>query len=119
MHEFSIANSIVSTITQEMEQRNLTNLKEVGVRIGALSGVDPESLRFSFEVIIAETPFSNARLKIENIPVQGKCHTCNREFEVKKFIFICPLCDSRNIEAIHGEELDVAYLEVEDDSENA
>lgn len=117
MHELSIATSIVDTVLQEIERKNLPPVQTIAVRIGALSSVDPEALRFSFEAITAETPLAKTKLEIEHVPVRGKCHTCGLDFTVEDFIFACPSCQSGQIEVMTGEELEIAYLEVEDGRE--
>jgi hydrogenase nickel incorporation protein HypA/HybF len=117
MHELSIAASIVDAVSMEMNRQNLPSVHAIVVRVGALSGVDPEALRFGFAAITAETPLAKTRLEIEHVPVLGKCRTCNYEFSVKDYIFACPACQSGQIEVTHGEELDIAYLEVDERQE--
>lgn len=117
MHELSIANSIVETVLQEVTRKHLPPVQAIALRIGALSSVDPEALRFGFDSIIPDTPLAKAKLEIEFVPVQGKCRTCSQEFAVEDFIFACPHCQSGQIEVTRGEELDIAYLEVAEGEE--
>jgi hydrogenase nickel incorporation protein HypA/HybF len=119
MHELSIATSIVETVTMEMQRRNLPRLEKIALRIGALSSVDPEALRFGFEAITAGTPLAKTRLEIEHVPVHGKCHTCGLDFLVEDFIFACPSCQSGQIEVTRGEELEIAYLEIAEREEQS
>ncbi len=112
MHELSIAASIVDAVTQEIQRKNLSPVQTIAVRVGALSCVDPEALRFSFEVIAADTPLADTKLEIEFVPVQGKCRACGHDFAVENFVFACPLCGSGQIDMTRGDELDIAYLEV-------
>lgn len=112
MHELSIATSIVDTVLQEIRRKRLPPVQTIAVRIGALSSVDPEALRFGFDVIIVDTPLAKTKLEIEFVPVQGKCRACNFEFAVQDFVFACPQCNSGQIETTRGDELDIAYLEV-------
>jgi hydrogenase nickel incorporation protein HypA/HybF len=112
MHEISIASSIVETVLREIARKQLPPVQTIAVRIGALSCVDPEALRFGFDSIIPDTPLAKTKLDIEFVPVQGKCRACGREFAVEDFVFACPLCQSGQIEVTRGEELDIAYLEV-------
>lgn len=112
MHELSIATSIVETVLQEIQRKNLPPVQTIAVRIGALSCVDPEALRFGFDSIITDTSLAQAKLEIEQVPVQGKCRACNNEFTVQDFVFACPSCDSGQIDMTRGDELDIAYLEV-------
>jgi hydrogenase nickel incorporation protein HypA/HybF len=117
MHELSIATSIVETVLQEIARQHLLPVQTIAVRLGALSCVDPEALRFGFDSIISGTPLANTKLEIEFVPVQGKCRTCGQEFTVEDFVFACPHCQSGQIEITRGEELDIAYLEIEERSE--
>jgi hydrogenase nickel incorporation protein HypA/HybF len=112
MHELSIATSIVETVLQEIARKRLPPVQTIAVRIGALSAVDPEALRFGFDSIISGTPLAKTKLEIEFVPVQGKCRACRQEFAVEDFVFACPHCQSGHIEVTRGEELDIAYLEV-------
>ncbi|MFQ5865171.1 MAG: hydrogenase maturation nickel metallochaperone HypA [bacterium] len=118
MHELSIASSIVSTVLEEIERRDLPPVKTIVVRVGVLSDVVPEALLFSFEAITTDTSLANAKLKIEHIPVQGKCHKCGHDFAVENSVFACPFCQSGQIEITRGQELDIAYLEVENGHDN-
>lgn len=114
MHELSIATSILDTVLQEIEMKNLPGVESIAVRIGALSGILPDALAFSFEAIKRNTPLAETRLEIEKVPVKGKCRDCNADFKVENFVFACPYCGSGNIEATHGQEIEIAYLEVDD-----
>lgn len=114
MHELAIANSIVKTVMAEAARRDFKRITAVGLRIGVLSDVVPEALDFGFTAIIADTPLEGARLEIERIPVAGTCRSCSHDFEVKEFVFVCPQCGSKTIDVNRGNELDIAYVEVDD-----
>lgn len=115
MHELSIANSIVTHVLQEIDTQNLPPVKKIVVRVGALSSVVPEALQFNFEIITSDTPLAKSKLEIEEVAVQGRCNSCGHEFAVDNYIFTCPQCKSGQIEVTHGMDLDIAYLEIEDD----
>ena len=114
MHELSIAQSIVETVLREMEQRNLNEVRAIGLRIGALSGVMVEALQFSYDVIVKETPLERTRLEIEQVPVRARCNACGNEFQVDEPFFLCPACNSGDVDVLSGQELDIAYLEVDE-----
>lgn len=114
VHELAIASSIVNTILDEAKKRNLKSVTIIGLRIGALTDIVPEALEFGFSAIASGTPLEGARLEIENVPIMGKCSACELVFEVKGFVFICPQCDSSDASVEQGEELDIAYIEVDD-----
>ncbi len=113
MHELRIAESIVKISTKEIERQHLTGIRAIGVRIGALAGVNADSLLFGFEAITVDTPLAGVKLEVEEVPVKGKCHACQKDFEIKEFIFVCPHCYSSDIEISQGQELDIAYIETD------
>ncbi len=114
MHELGIAQSIIKTVEHEMEARGLPPVAEVGLRIGALSGVLPDALAFGFEALIADTPLASCQLVIEHVPAQACCELCNHQFEVDDFFFSCPACEAVQVVVVHGYELDIAYLKVDE-----
>ena len=116
MHELSIADAIVKTVLKEVEEKKLPAVQRVVVQVGVLSGVVPEALQFGFEDITKDTPLENTELEIEIIPVRGECSQCGQSFEVENYVFSCPACQSGKITVTHGEELQIAYLEVENGS---
>ncbi|NIR49171.1 hydrogenase maturation nickel metallochaperone HypA [candidate division KSB1 bacterium] len=118
MHELTIANSIVSTVMEEIDRRDLPPVERIVVRIGALSDVVPEALQFNFEVITNDTVLANTELEIEHVPLEGTCRMCHHDFAVDDFMFTCPSCHSTDIRVTQGEELDIAYLEVADGSDD-
>lgn len=110
MHELQLAREIIAIVQQELVDRHLSGVTEVGVNLGAISGANPEALTFSFEASVAETPLAGCRLKVAYIPVRGNCRCCRKDFELDDFIFICPHCGSSDIEITDGQELTVSYL---------
>ena len=115
MHELAIASNIVETVLGEVEKRHLSKVNVIGLKIGALTDVVAEALEFGFEALVADTPLKDTKLVIELIPIKGTCNKCKKSFEVNEFIFICPECGSGDLRIDQGKELDIAYLEVDDE----
>jgi hydrogenase nickel incorporation protein HypA/HybF len=67
MHELSIALSLVELASEELARLGDVRLGAVHVRVGTLSGVVPEALRFSFDVAADGTTIAGARLEIEPV----------------------------------------------------
>lgn len=114
MHELAIADSIIKTVLEEAERRKLGYIKKIAVRIGALTDIVPDALQFGFDAASADTELRQTILEINTIPVAGECKSCGKKFEVREHIFVCPACQSFNIETISGDELDIEYIEVDD-----
>ena len=114
MHELSIASSIVDTVLAEVDKRSLKSVTLISLRVGVLTDIVPDSLQFGFEAMTKDTILEKTELQITSIPVVGKCKSCQKDFEVNEFIFVCPLCYAVDIEMQTGNELDIAFIEAED-----
>ena len=110
MHELGIATEIIEIVEKEASRKHLERVDEIGLKIGALTGVDPEALRFAFEASTPDTFLEGVKINIENVSVQGECCSCGRAIEVKEFVFICPFCGSSDLHINRGEELDIVYI---------
>jgi hydrogenase nickel incorporation protein HypA/HybF len=115
MHELSIASAILDQLTAERERRAGVRIAGVGVRVGALSGVDPDALAFGFSVLVKDTAWEPLTLHIEFVKRRQQCPACNTSFIVQDWETACPNCAATNTATIAGDELDVAYIEVEDE----
>jgi hydrogenase nickel incorporation protein HypA/HybF len=113
MHELSIANSVLDAVRAEMQRRPGARLRKVGLRVGELAGVDPEALSFSFQVLVQGTELEPATLEIEARPRRQRCHACGLEFVVRDYNTACPGCGAARTQCIGGDELELAYLELE------
>jgi len=114
MHELGIANSVLEAVKTEMGRHPGTYPCKVGVRIGEMAAIYPESLRFCFEVIIQDTDLESLELGIEVCPRRHRCRVCGNDFIVRDYDSRCPQCASLETTCISGDELELAYLEVEE-----
>jgi hydrogenase nickel incorporation protein HypA/HybF len=112
MHELSIMQSALSQALEEARKAGASQVFEIRLRIGALSGVVPEALRFAFETLSAGTPAENAVLTIQEVPARFWCETCQREFETAELFGECPDCNHPSRELRAGREMELASLEI-------
>jgi hydrogenase nickel incorporation protein HypA/HybF len=114
MHEMGIANSVLDAVRTEMGCRPSTYPCKVGVRIGEMAAIDQDALRFCFEAMILDTDLASLELDIEVCPRRHRCQVCSREFVVHDYDSRCPKCASLETVCVSGDELELAYLEVEE-----
>jgi hydrogenase nickel incorporation protein HypA/HybF len=113
MHEMSIAASMLEAVQAEAARHN-AHVRTVGVKIGQLSGVDSESLRFCFETLVQDTDLAPLTLEIEPLPWRNRCRRCARDFAVEEYRTQCPDCGSAETEVASGKELEFAYMEIDE-----
>ncbi|MGB8011760.1 MAG: hydrogenase maturation nickel metallochaperone HypA [Terriglobales bacterium] len=114
MHEMGIANSVLDAVRTEMSRYPGSYPCKVGVRVGEMAAIDPDALRFCFEAMIQETDLASLELAIEVCPRRHRCSVCGHEFVVHDYDASCPQCKSLATICISGDELELAYLEVEE-----
>ena len=114
MHELSIAQNIVEIIQQRIPESEWNHVIAVRVRIGAVAGIVPDSLKFSFQVITADSALCNTKLITEHIPFRVHCHTCDTITENEDGFAKCGECESIDIEVLSGSELHVVDIELDE-----
>jgi len=113
MHELSIAKSILDSALHHAEDNGFKKILSIHLRIGRLSGIELESLRFCFDVLSAETIAQKAKLAVDLVPLRGKCSYCKGEFDLEEIDLVCPRCNNQNLEVVAGTELLMDRMEVE------
>jgi len=95
-----------------LKNRTFEKVVAVNLKIGPVSGVDPEALRFALAVVTENTPLAGADFRIETPPLRLECRDCRQQFAVADFAFSCPACGSNRIQLLAGDEMEVVNLEV-------
>ncbi len=112
MHELSVAMSLVQIADEAARKAEAARVTSLQVRIGALAGVVPDALRFSFELAAAGTLVEGAQLEIEELPVRIFCEPCGVEFDLPSpQLFCCPICQQPTGRIVQGRELQLVSLE--------
>ena len=114
MHEFAIASSVLEAVRTEGRLRPGMRVTKIGVRVGDLAGLDPDALSFCFEALTKETDLECVVLEIERKPRRQRCSRCANEFVVLNYETSCPDCGEELTVFLSGDELELAYLEMED-----
>ena len=82
MHEWALAEGVISTAQKFAEENGLTKVTEVVVMIGELQQVEHDVLDFAFEQL--KTPlFEEAEFVLKSQPAKFKCRNCGNEWSFK------------------------------------
>lgn len=112
MHELSVALGIVKIAEDETAKAGAKKVELIELEIGALAGVDFESLEFVWPAAVKGTVLEFALKKISVIKGKAKCVDCDTVFEIEQLYDSCPNCKSNFKGTIQGKELRVKALEV-------
>ena len=114
MHELSIAIEILDIVEKEAIKNGAAVVRQVNLRVGDLSGVETESLTFSFDAVKGEKELTrDAVLAVKRLPVKIRCTPCDAVFNGTGHMVICPQCEGFDTELLQGEELEIADIEID------
>lgn len=112
MHEMGIAQQIAEIVEASIPAEvGDTPVEAVLIRVGKLTAVVPDSLRFCWEVITRDGRLAGARLDIEEVPVVGRCTACGAQVVIEEPPFTCAECEG-DLDFLSGRELMVKSLEL-------
>ena len=133
MHEWALAEGVISTATKFARENNLTKVTEVVVMIGELQQVEHDVLEFAFEQL--KTPlFEEAKFVLKSQEAKFKCRNCGNEWtfqsqgmtekvseaihfvpEMAHVYIKCPKCGSPDFEVSQGRGVWLATITGEKD----
>lgn len=112
MHEVSIMEEAVSMAVKAARASGAQRVLKLRLRIGAMTGVVPDAMRFAFDIVCRDTIAAGAALEIEAVPATCWCPICDREFSPVQFPQECPACHNFSGELRRGRELEIAAVEI-------
>lgn len=113
MHEMALSEGVLQIVQDSARREGFARVRAVWLEIGALAGVDPEAMRFSFDAVTRGTVAERAALRIVDVPGKAWCMPCGEQVAVKQRFDACPHCGSHQLQVVAGDEMKVKELEVE------
>jgi len=120
MHEWALAEAVVSTTLKTAEEKGLKEIIELKIKIGELQQIDQEILEFALSQLRSPM-LRNAKFSFETVKAELKCRVCdhkwkfstkNMDEDVSEFIHFvpeiahtyvkCPKCGSPDFEILTG-----------------
>ena len=120
MHEWALAEAIVTAALQVAEQEGLERVTEVRIKMGELQQIEGDIIQFAFSQLKKDR-LKDAKLIVENVPAKLKCRICGHTWtfdeekldaesrEAVHFVpelahtFVrCPKCGSPDFEVLEG-----------------
>jgi hydrogenase nickel incorporation protein HypA/HybF len=120
MHEWALAEAVISAASQTAEKEGLKAVSEVKIKVGELQQVELDIFEFALSQLKTGI-LKNARFVVEAVKVRLKCRVCCREWtfsreglsrdsaEAIHFVpetihayIRCPKCGSPDFEVLQG-----------------
>lgn len=112
MHELAVCQSLIAEVRRVASERNANDVTRIVVRIGPLSGVEPDLLANAYPIAAAGTPAADAELEIRFSGVRIRCRVCDAEADVAPNRLLCPSCGDLRTELVSGDELILESVEL-------
>ena len=113
MHELSVCQALIGQVEEIARQHRAAAVTTVNVRIGPLSGVEPDLLAQAFPLASAGTVAQSSRLVIEKLPIRVRCETCGAESAAEPNRLVCGSCGDWHTRLVSGDEMLLASVELQ------
>ena len=110
MHELSLLENVREILEDHSVSQNFSKVTKVTLEIGKLSCVEPEALRFGFDVVMKDSLAENAELIITELNGLGLCRQCQQQIEMETLYDTCIYCGSPFVTLIQGTEMKIKDL---------
>lgn len=120
MHEWALAEGVVSTVAKIAEEEGLKEVTEVTIRIGELQQIEHEVLKFALDQLRPPV-MSKSKFVLESVQAKLKCQVCGEEWaftpdhfsedvseaihfvpEMAHVYVKCPSCGSPDFQVLEG-----------------
>jgi hydrogenase nickel incorporation protein HypA/HybF len=113
MHEMTICEQIIGQLEDERHRRGFAVVKRLRLEIGVLSCLDPDALRYAFEISTRDTFMDGLVLEIDRPPGQAKCLDCGTDATISSRLDNCPACGGSRLDASGGAQMRLIEMEIE------
>jgi hydrogenase nickel incorporation protein HypA/HybF len=115
MHEFSLAQSLLSQVCTLAGEHDATRVRRIRVAVGPMAGVVVDSFRFGFEVLAADNALTrDAVLEIKTPFPPYTCLGCGHVHEgCEARPASCARCGGRGLVPRGGDEILLLQIEIE------
>jgi hydrogenase nickel incorporation protein HypA/HybF len=108
----ALAESLLQIVEDTARKNGATQVRAVRLAVGRLSHVEPEALRFAFDVVTRHGIAQGARLEIDATDGAAWCMQCSRSVDLARLGDACPRCGSYQLQLTGGDELRVRDIEI-------
>lgn len=112
MHELSLCHSLIEQVEQIALNHGAQRVAVVKLKVGPLSGVEPELLQHAYPFASAGTVAAESTLLIELAPLKVSCEICGAETEARPDWLVCAACGDCHTRLVSGDEMLLMSVEL-------
>lgn len=112
MHELSVCLALLNQVDDIARERAGATVSRIVIRLGPLSGVDPQLLRHAYPLAAAGTVAEHAELTINAADIVVRCSQCGMESQASANRLLCAACGDFRTRVISGDELILQSVEL-------
>jgi hydrogenase nickel incorporation protein HypA/HybF len=120
MHEWALAEAVISTVSQIAEKEGLKEVAEVEIKVGELQQIELDILEFALSQL-KTLKLKNVKFHIKTVRAELKCRVCGHKWifrkekmneeiaeaihfvpEIAHTYIKCPKCGSPDFEILKG-----------------
>lgn len=112
MHELSVCLALIEQVEKIARHHNASQVTEIVVRLGPLSGVEPDLLRHAYPLAAVSSLAEHAALVIEAADVVVRCSQCGEESRATANRLLCGACNDYRTRIVSGDEMILQRIEL-------
>ncbi len=113
MHELSVCTALLTQVERVARERNAASVSRIVLKVGPLSGVEPDLLQRAWPLAAAGSIAAEAVLTIEPAAVVVRCTQCGSESNVPANRLLCGECGDFRTRVLSGDEMILQSLQLE------
>lgn len=117
MHEMSLVSSLHEIVNGAMDLQGDSRVRCVYLKIGQLSCVDPDTLRWCISSTAEGTRLEHADIVIDIEPGLAHCERCDKDYEPETLMSPCPHCGTNAQTILSGRDMRVSAIDIDADSD--
>lgn len=110
MHEISLLENVREILESHAVSEKFSRVTRVTLEIGKLSCVEPDALRFGFDVVMKGSLAEDAELVVTEAYAIGRCRQCGQEAAIETLYDPCPSCGCPFVDVVQGMEMKIKDL---------
>jgi hydrogenase nickel incorporation protein HypA/HybF len=113
MHELSICLALINQVERIARDRDSNAVLRIVIKLGPLSGVEPQLLRRSYPLAAIGTVAEHAELMIDASTLVVQCSQCGCESQVEPNRLLCSACGDFRTRIVSGDEMILQSVELQ------